>query len=339
MITLEDIESTWGLLEGTELAPRELRIREIDELMTPLGRPLFALDDLGRRHLLIPVGLERRIQEDKRSAGIHVVVHRLIDGNQPRRFVEIACLKPHLNRLFTIVVHEVLNLLLTTDSPCPDLLCGQVLNRWRELFEKEPADRPDLETITGLFGELWHLREIVRRNPVGAACWVGPTGARHDFASARVSLEVKASLARRGRFLTINGHEQLEPPAGGMLYLAAMKLELAQDGGETLSDLLASIAVAGVDQLLLLTMLSRMGLTPDSVAKCDDVRFRVREDRLYRVDEGFPRITSHSFRGDALPSGVLTLKYEIDLSSEPPSALMASEADEVYSLLALGHQL
>jgi hypothetical protein len=333
MITVEDIESTWALLEGSEPEPSELRVREIDELRTPLGRPLFAVDADRRRHLLIPIAPKVKIREDKRSGGIHVTAHRLLDSEKPCSFIDVVCRKPHLNRLFSIIINETANLLIESPSR-PDLICQQVLNRWRELLEKEPSKRPDLQVVTGLFGELWQLREVVRCNPDSLGCWVGPTGAKHDLFTERASLEVKTSLIRHGRFYTIHGHEQLEPLLNSELYLAAMKLEQAAGGGETISSLVDSMVSLGGDQHLLLTLLSKIGITPHVIEACDDLCFLVAEDRIYRVDEEFPRITSGSFKGGSLPNGVLMLEYQIDLSAEPPFPLSSSEIAAVYKLLA-----
>ncbi len=333
MITPSDINANWALLENSTLQAHELRVREMDEIETSLGRALFAVDGNRYRHLLIPIAASPHIREDKRSAGVQVIVSPLLDNGKSQLFIDVCCLKPHLNQLFSIIVSEILNLLLEDASP-PDLICQRVLNRWRELLQRGPSARPSLQTVTGLFGELWQLREVVRRNSDRVNCWVGPTGARHDLVVGNVALEVKTSRARQGRFLTINGHDQLEAPAGGQLYLAAMKVEIIQNKGETLSDLLDSIIALGGNQYTLYKSLFSLGMTPDVVEACDDTRFRVMENRLYEVNERFPRIVSESFKGAILPNGVLSLSYQIDLSTEPPLALNEDEVKAVYKRLA-----
>jgi hypothetical protein len=177
MITSDDVESSWALLENSISDPRDLRVREVDKLNLPLGRPLFAVDADQHRHLLIPILPSPKIREDKQSAGVHIVMHRLLDNNQPKLFIDVICRKPHLNKLFSIITSEMLNL-LAEDSSRPHLTCQQVLNRWRELLEKEPSMLPDMQTLTGLFGELWQLRRLVGINPESVNFWFGPIGGR-----------------------------------------------------------------------------------------------------------------------------------------------------------------
>lgn len=334
MIAVDDIEAAWSLLEHPLPVKNELRVRELDAVTTAVGHPLFAVDEKGYRHLLIPVSPTADIREDKRSAGVQVVVNSLVDANKMRLFVDVTCRKPHLNKLFSIILSEILNMLSESVSR-PDLICHQVLNRWRELLERGPSGRPDLQTVAGVFGELWQLREVVRLDSNSIDCWLGPTGARHDLAAGGTALEVKTTLARSGRFFTINGHDQLEPPADGILYLAAMRLEQVKTKGETIADLINTITSMGGDQYMLLTLLADIGITPDVVEACSDIHFRVDENRFYRVDSSFPRIVSGSFAGGVLPDGVLKVSYQIDLSTEPPVPLGDSEVKTVYRSLAV----
>lgn len=338
MITVDFVETTWTLLEHSMPEQNELRVRELDEVTTAAGHPLFAIDEKQHRHLLIPVSPKADIREDKRSAGVQVLVNSLIDAGKMRLFVDVTCRKPHLNKLFSIILSEILNL-LSKDSSHPDLICHQVLNRWRELLERAPSGLPNLQTLSGVFGELWHLREAVCLNSDSVICWVGPTGARHDLAADKAALEVKTTLSRSGRFFTINGHDQLEPPVDGRLYLAAMRLERVKTKGETIGDLISSITSMGGDQHILLTLLAGISITPDVVEASNDIRFRVVENRLYHIESGFPRIVSSSFAGGSLPDGVLHVTYQIDLSTEPPIPLNENDVETVYKLLASGSDL
>ena len=333
MLRLEDIEYTWKLLDAASPLLEDLSVRELDELEIAGQHPLFAIDSRGQRQILIPVGAKQKLQEDTASSGVQITSRKMVDAGKLRSYTVIVCRKPHLNELFSIIITEILNA-LAEDATHPDLTAQKVLNRWRELLERAPSERPDMQIIVGVFGELWQLRNLVRINPRCVSSWQGPTEARHDFTVGDISLEVKASLARTGRFVVIHGHEQLESMSGGRLYLASMKLERVEKAGENLSDLVVAITNAGGDQAVLLPLLARAGFTTYTIDLCRDIRFVVKENRIYPVEESFPRIVSDSFVQGRLPNGVLKLDYTIDLTNEPPYALPESAVEIIYQELA-----
>lgn len=325
----------WDLLEILEAPADELRVREIENIKITAGQILIGLDALGHRHLLIPVDPGTRIIEDRRSNGVQITSHPLLDRNKLRLFVDLVCLKPHLHELFSIIIGEVLELLKSDDSR-PDLTCRKVLDQWRELLEREFVGQVRIEKLVGLFGELWHLREVVRCDPNAVYCWTGPRGRRHDLSTNRVALEVKASLSSQGRFFEIHGHEQLEPPINGRLYLAAMKLVQVPASGESLQEIVESIVILGGDRNTLLALLIQTGIGNNELNRSKNIRFSVVENRVYEVGEGFPRIISASFTYGSLPSGVVKLTYQIDLSTEPPYPLDKNAVGKLYASMATG---
>ena len=333
MIDSQEITRTWALLARDPVQSGGLRVRELVDVATAEGHPLLALDAQGRRHLLIPVGPAVSIDEDRRSSGVQVVGHSLIDAHEQRTFVDVVCRKPHLNELYALIASEVLDG-LTLETMHPDLVARTVLERWRELLEREPSDEPGLTTLTGLFGELWYLRQLVQRNPSALGVWMGPTGARHDFMAGDLALEVKATRTRHGRFFEIHGHEQLEAPTGVELYLGALKLELVPSGEHSIGDLINRVLNAGVDRSQLMMLLAQAGVGPEDLDLCGRVRFRVLEDRVYIVASDFPRVVAASFVGGVVPAGVLRLVYQIDVTSEPPYPLSQSEVNDLYSRLS-----
>jgi len=325
----------WDLLEISAPPPDELRVHEIEDIEIASGRILIGLDTFRHRHLLMPVDRVATIVEDKRSSGVQIIAHPLLDGSALRPFVDLVCLKPHLQELFSVIVNEVLES-LRSDSSRPDLTSRRVLDRWRELLEREIPANMGMEKLVGLFGELCQLREMVRNDPGSVKYWVGPAGTRHDLSNGTLAIEVKATLSRQGRFFEIHGHEQLEPPESGYLYLVALKLEQGMSAGESIQDLVESIVSLGGDRYTLLTQLGQVGMGPEGLSITKDTRFRILECRVYEVKEGFPRITSESFVSSTLPAGVLKLAYQIDLSGEPPYPLDEISVMRLYKAIASG---
>lgn len=331
MNQFEDIETSWSLLDSTSRSTGDFRVREVDDLNLPGGKPLLALDSTGQRHLLIPIQSDSGVRQDSRSSGIHLLANHLIDNGQEQIFIDLVCRKPHLDRLFSVVLTDVL-IELRADSSRPYISCQKVLNRWREFFERESTERPSLEAVVGMFGELWHLRKIVQTSPQNLSCWVGPLGARHDFQWGKTALEAKTSLARTGWFIKISSVDQLAVFDDGELYLAVLKLERSPNDGETLSKLIDDIKALGGDSYTLWNLLAHAGFEPNVVDLCSELSFRVFDQRIFRVNELFPKITIADFKDGQLPSGVLALSYEIDVSRYP-SPLSESQIAILYNRL------
>ena len=62
--------------------------------------------------------------------------------------------------------------------------------------------------------------------------------------------------------------------------------------------------------------LVQTGYSPLEAERYGEVRFRVINERLYEVAEGFPRLSVASFV-NGLPSGVERVEYEVDLDVCP----------------------
>jgi hypothetical protein len=299
------------------------------------GQVLAALDVDGLRNLLVPIPPGVEVEPDLRSAGVHlrgVVLQD--DSGRETPFVDLACRRRHLGDIFAHLADEVVRE-LRRNPRGGAAVCRTVLSRWRELLERGSGRALGLEALVGLFGELWYLRELLRINPTAAVRWDGPLGGRHDFVARRIALEIKATLRREGRFFEVHGAEQLQPPQGGVLYLAAVKLE-SSPGGESVPGLVEDVLGLCGDRLEVLRRLSAVGYDQRAA---DDYRahlFEVREDRLYEVDDHFPRIVPSSFVGGGMPPGTIALRYTIDLSGPIPRASTDAAAAEVLRRIAEG---
>jgi hypothetical protein len=95
----------------------------------------------------------------------------------------------------------------------------------------------DRSRVVGLVAEMVVLNRLLDMSPSAWRCWRGLVGDRHDFRARDVSLETKTSLGAGSREVTINGIDQLEPPAGGSLHLAHLVLEAVEGGLLTVASL------------------------------------------------------------------------------------------------------
>jgi len=334
MIALEIIQRIWSLIPPPD-TDGSIEVRELDTSSDGTVNVRLTIDHLGQRHLLIPVDSTRKLVEDKRSSGVHLLARNWGEGTEVRRFVDVVCLKSHLNGLFDLIIYEILAELNQTVSP--DRLCLAVLNRWRELLAHETLQVPQRSETIGLFGELTLLRRLAQINPQSLLIWIGPDGGRFDFFAVNHAIELKTTLRRQGIQVTIHGHEQLDPPIDVHLYLGVMLIEETPSAGENLNMQVVSLTNLGVDRAVLYRKLARIGFTPDVLEVLSNQRFTLKEFRLYAVRDDFPSITTRSFVEGSLPRGVTALNYTIDLSVSPPHPL--NEADTLAVIAALAESV
>lgn len=332
MITLELVRRIWQIIELPQ-DTEKVEARQVDLVTVPNGHPLLTIDAQHQRHLLIPIDWASKAIEDKQSSGIHILINEWGEQELKSRYIDVVCLKPYLNDLFDMIVTEIL-VAVDTTSDNLNKICLGILTRWRDLLSREPSKLPDKTVLIGAFGELSVLELIVRINQTALNVWTGPNGGRYDFFTGAIALEVKSSVQRKGRIITIHGHDQLERPDGGSLYLSCLKLEETPSGGTAISDLVNVLLSLGCDRIKLLTKLADIGLSVNVIAQCDDIRFMIVERRTYIVDEYFPRITLDSFKNNAFPNRIIALSYQVDLSSEPPHPLQESQEQELILRIA-----
>jgi hypothetical protein len=332
MITLELVQKMWELITPPEKGEINFEARQVDAVNTPSGSPLLTIDIDHHRHLLIPIDHDCKVTIDKQSAGVHILVNQWGDEEKRRRFIDVVCIKSHLDSLFDIIVFEILKGLETTTED-PGKICRNILSRWRELLRPEPSGIPDKATIVGVIGELMLLRDLVKLDPSSVDIWTGPNKGRYDFSSNMVALEVKTTLQRSGLIVTIHGLSQLDPPPNGILYLSVFRLEETPRVGETISSLIRDITACGCEKVELLKKLVLLGIYPDLIDRCDDYRFSLSEQITYVADDSFPKISANSFKQDALPAQIVSLNYQLDLTSSPPSAMPREHVDDVYRRL------
>ncbi|MHB1529886.1 MAG: PD-(D/E)XK motif protein [Acidiferrobacteraceae bacterium] len=327
-------EDGWRQLELASTVPTQGEFRVFDTMLhTVQGAVFLALDASGLRHVLVPVADDFQAVHDRRSGGVHLTTHPLVDAAGQRQFLDFACQKQHLNSVFTHLADEVLAA-LCDNSDRPFQTCRETLQRWRELLDREMPTILSTEALCGLFGELWHLARVAEIDPQGISAWQGPHGARHDFTVAGCALEVKTTIRRDEWKFRVHGLKQLEKPGDAALYLCAMRLELNGASGTTVPDILQQMLQAGVDRRDLLGRLSLAGYDMRDEGHYRQFRFDVIDLRTYEVAGSFPRLIEPSFGPEGVPAGVSDIHYTIDLAVSPTPPLQANALGRVHAALA-----
>ena len=319
MASMHLMSLRWDLLDLTPVAEEKLSVR----LANPDVRKdvFIAIDSSRKRYVLVaiphgePCELSERI-----SVGIAVrVVDMKVDDGEIRNFVEVICLDPQGHAALDVAVTEISEALNSGASIGCVRIVQNVLEKWRRFWAGAKQDLLSREQQIGLFGELWFLLNWLIPS-IGFSksidMWRGPLGARNDFEILGVGIEVKTS-SKESASHVINGVDQLLEPAGGSLFLFSLVVREEGSGKESLPDLVNKVRSFLNDDLLMLSRFESLlyGAGYDSVCEFEyrKLSLRIRSEELFRVAEGFPRITATSFIG-GVPAGVGSVKYDLNLA-------------------------
>jgi len=316
---LDVMDFRWDLLKAQVPLDERLTVR----LAQP-GRSLdvyVAVDGSGCRSILVrvPSGEQGALAE-RISRGIRVqTLEYKVDAAGLREvFVEIACLEPEGYSALDMVGSEIVDALAKGASIKRIRLIQGVLLKWRKFWSDTPQKILSKEQQIGLFGELWFLcKWLIPR--VGAekavTMWRGPVGARNDFESEGISIEVKTS-GKIDESHQINGLEQLLVPADCKLYFFSLLVRDEAGASESLVNLVGELKETLADNFLLQQrfdgMLAAANFQESDVEQYQKTRFRIRGQGLYLVGDGFPRLIPQSI-AEGLPKGVHDVKYGLRL--------------------------
>jgi hypothetical protein len=197
------------------------------------------------------------------------------------------------------------------------------LHVWQEFMARHGSDGLSDAAATGLYGELWFLRDrLAPRAGIEASidAWSGPLGEPNDFALPPGFVEVKTTTRQAPELIEISDLDQLDDRRGRIL-LAHVRLQ-SDPRGESLAQVVSSVraaaVTAGAERLRRLNdLLLAVGYL-DAHADQYGRTWRVIGVDLYGVGDGFPRLR----RDDARP-GVRGCRYTIEVAACAPHAVGA----------------
>jgi len=195
------------------------------------------------------------------------------------------------------------------------------LTRWQTFLSRGRPGLLSEAQIKGLIGELLFLRDrLAPRYGIEDAVnfWKGPEDAPQDFNVGLAAVEVKCQSGATSPKIRITTADQLCPQLPEM-YLFVVTLGTASEGDDTalyLPELIGTVR----EQIL--------REAPDSFERFGDLlhkigyvdmeeyleyRYLLAEERLFKLEEGFPRICP-----DVVPEGVDRVSYDILLDQCMP---------------------
>lgn len=318
----------WDLLDGPPPTGERLTVR----LAAPGVRNdvFIALDSMGRRCALIGIPLgEPRDLSERTSKGIAVqTVEMKVGDDLHRFFVEVVCLEPQGHAALDVVVGELVQALSAGASIGRVRLVQNVLAKWRRFWSGVNQGLLSKEQQLGLFGELWFLFRWLAPC-VGAAkaiqLWRGPGGARNDFETRGLAIEVKTT-GKLDPAYSIHGLEQLVEPNGGVLLLFCLSVRDESSGVESLPALIQEARSQLSTDFAALSMFDSMlyasGYEDLHASEYGKLVLRIRSEGLYRVQPGFPRLIPDCIVG-GLPTGVSAVTYELRMDAAMPWLIAA----------------
>ncbi|WP_040797531.1 PD-(D/E)XK motif protein [Nocardia higoensis] len=313
------LDDQWQRLESS--VPQSSSVLRVTELpvSTRYGSLMAATDADGFRHLLIAVDPHQAVRKFPDGPVLRLRKRTLEDDEARRTYADLVCLRKDLDHTFTTLCADVL--LATEASPTsPMKALNAVLARWKALIQN-PGPPLGPQQLAGLFGELLILRRLLERDNAAHQLWRGPQGYKHDFSGDATAIEVKTSTSRTGRYVRVHGLDQLEPPTGGMLDVVWLRLGTAVDQGIGVADLVEHVLELCDDECALLDLLAAAGLHLADLEHYRLKRFTIDEERWYRVDVGFPRLTTVDLAVASVSANVRDVDYTIDLSGDSPQAM------------------
>ena len=275
----------------------------------------LALDDRGRRHLLVDASGAEAGRVLASTHGLRAETAEIsVEGGPLRVWADVACVDSALNQTFVAVAADLVAVAAVARTPLEAV--ERTLRTWRWFWGVDTGSLSEASAL-GLFGEMWFLDRWAPF-PGAINAWHGPAGVRHDFSTAVVSVEVKttgshATGAPRHRIATL---DQLDDPDSGELYLFSVQAIPEPSAGNTLTSVVGRVRSRLESEPGLLDSLDRRlalaGWSP-TLNSQQQTRYRVAAERLYVISDEFPRLTRSSFVVGP-PPGIDNVSYTLDLA-------------------------
>jgi hypothetical protein len=242
--------------------------------------------------------------------------------------------------LFDVIGSEIHSALLKSPAS-PAEIVNAVLARWRRFWGLLPRNLLTETEIAGLFGELWFLHVWLAPAvglPLAVNSWRGSFGARHDFETRKLCVEVKTTLQRNGRRHRIHGIDQLRPVQETRLTFFSAVVQRHGAANNTLPTLIDLIRTGIAHEPEAAnhfdTALARAGYFDALRDVYSEYAFEVGECLLFDVDEEFPKLTPDLLASGTLAPGVSNVEYDIQLDGHRDIAI-AVGPEQAAPVLAL----
>ena len=295
MLTEEIINNWAGSPSGIAMNIRSL---------TECGFDSWTIKTSTEYGVALPVAKEEEISEY--FAGAHYYTRNIIlNESEERKALLLTTDKEDIKEQFAALCSELMNPgengELRVEIEVNPLIWWE---KWKELLGNKSIDFRAYDVL----GELLTLKYLAQHG-INAE-WNGPNGATYDIDCDGFFVEVKSTVARNKRHITLSNLFQLDPPNGEILYLVFCQFEAAQSG-ISINSLVHDLELLGYSSFGLNEKLEKLGLEKGRTARKRN--YIVHAVTKYKVDDKFPAIRESSFVGGTKPEGVMNITYTVTL--------------------------
>lgn len=190
---------------------------------------------------------------------------------------------------------------------------------WKELLGNKNID----PRIYDVLGELCVFKELLKQGE--DISWNGPNRSSYDIEMDSRFVEVKSTIARDKREVSISNHFQLKPE-GKPLWLVLCQFEPTVISGISIDGIVDELEMMGYNTYAINEKLSEMGFEQGMSAR--KKTFILHDMLQFTVDDSFPRVTPESFVGGVMPIGITKFTYTVDLSGMPAVSMLQGANNE-----------
>lgn len=254
----------------------------------------------------------------KRFHGVEI---RVLDSNNNNKDITIILSDNDLLDIFILFWEDLIYGLesIKSENEIPDVI-NEKVNYWGKLFARINGELLSKERQRGLYGELTFLNTLLiyssdYKNSINS--WTGPEGSNQDFSNNSKAVEVKTSKSTKPS-VNIASELQLDWTKLNSLYLYVFHLDVINNGGDTLFNLIKEIKQKLIKQIDALSLfekrLNLAGVPIGDEQHYNDFGFIIRSQQSYKVKDGFPALTNDIINNVAIHN----VKYQIDLTACEP---------------------
>lgn len=194
----------------------------------------------------------------------------------------------------------------------------QMFYKWSEFFDDKYSEKLSLESIKGIFGELFVLKSLIEESDSFKLnetlnSWRGLYDEAHDFVFEDKNIEVKTKNISH-LAVKISSEYQLEEELDKGLELLVLSVDIDYVKGDSLRSIVNEIKELIVTKMgdfsIILTALAQKNISMSNIYQYDNYRFLVHEQTIYDCrKEGFPRLTKLN-----TPNAIANIRYTLQLS-------------------------
>ena len=303
----------WSLLRAGGREATSLEIPTVQTICsTPVGPVRLALGESGEARVLLPLADDETLERLVDTPALRITSSTFKSAGRTVRFLDLTCLSKDLESVFEDVANEIMERIAAGEN-CVGATYSTVED-FRLLLERALSSKVPTSMIAGFVGELIVLDRLLGRSSRAWHCWRGPAGDRHDFRNGDFSVEVKVTLHAGNSLVAINSFDQLEPPSEGILHLIHLVLEPVAGGMFNVSALGTSILAKADDPEKVTELFAGVGCSDVEADSWNRLSFRLEDETLYEVTEGFPRLVPSMLPDETVLADVSEVSYKVDLA-------------------------